>query len=73
MTGEKILKVLDFVRPQTVKTLRSFLGLTAYFHKHILNYALVVNPLHKMLLGGKNQPVTWDEQCIAAFAHIKAQ
>ena len=73
MTGEKILKVLDFVRPQTVKTLRSFLGLTAYFQNHILNYALVVNPLHKMLLGGKNQSVTWDEQCIAAFAHIKAQ
>ena len=30
MTGEKILKVQNFVRPQTVKTMRSFLGLTAY-------------------------------------------
>ena len=72
MSGEKILKVLDFVRPQTVKKQRSFLGLTAYFYKHILNYTLVVNPLHKMLLGWKNQSVIWDEQCIAAFAHIKA-
>ena len=68
MTGEKILKVQDFVRPQTVKTMRSFLGLTAYFHKHILNYAYVVKPLHKMLQVGKKQPLIWDEICIAAFA-----
>ena len=25
-----------------------------------------------MLLGGKNQSVIWDEQCIAAFAHTMA-
>ena len=53
MTGEKILKVQDFVRPQTVKAMRSFLGLTAYFHKHIVKYADVVRPLHKIMQVGK--------------------
>ena len=74
MTGEKILKVQNFVRPQTVKTIRSFLGLTAYFHKHILNYSDVTRPLHKMLTAGKtasgkdthgkNKPIIWDDECM---------
>ena len=53
--------------------MRSFLGLTAYFHKHILNYAQVVKPPHKMLQVGKKQPLIWDDICIAAFAQIKSE
>ena len=62
--------------------MRSFLGLTAYFHKHILNYADVTRPLHKMLqtgrktngknTTGKNKPIIWDDICIAAFDQIKS-
>ena len=84
MTKEKILKVQNFVRPQTVKAMRSFLGLTAYFHKHILRYAVVTGPLNKMVAAGKkakapgkefqgkNKPIIWDDECIAAFDEIKS-
>ena len=84
MTKEKIIKVQNFVRPQTVKTLSSFLGLAAYFHKHILRFADVTRPLNKMLASGKkaktsgkeaqgkNKPAIWDEECIAAFDEIKS-
>ena len=63
--------------------MRSFLGLT-YFHKHILRYADVTRSLNKMLAAGKkakapeketqgkNKPITWDDECIAAFDEIKS-
>ena len=84
MTKEKILKVINFVRPQTVKAMHSFLGLTAYFYKHILNYAAVTKSLHTMLatgkkakapgkeFQGKNKLLTWNDECIAAFEEIKS-
>ena len=71
MSEEKITKVLNFVRPTTVKPLRSFLGLTAYFHKHILDYAHLVRPLHMMAQGGNSKPVSWTQEAEAAFNAIK--
>ena len=37
--------VADFSRPVTNKNVRSFLGLTGYYHKFIPDYATVALPL----------------------------
>ncbi len=52
MSREKIQKVLDFPTPQTVRTLRSFLGQVNYFKDHIPNSATYMKPPHDLLAEG---------------------
>ena len=44
----KIEAVQNYPIPENVKALRSFLGLSGYYRKHIFNYSKIARPLHKL-------------------------
>lgn len=46
---EKLRKVFEFELPQSVRQLRSFLGLANYFHDHVEGYAEVAGPLYNLI------------------------
>ena len=59
----------DCPQPTNVHEIRSFLGLTNYFRKHMRGYAKIAAPLHN--LTKKDVPYVWTEQCEAAFRGLK--
>ena len=67
---QKIEAVTDFPRPVTKKDVRSFLGLTGYYRKFVLNYAVIALPLTDCT---KNAPtnVNWTDACEAAVTELK--
>lgn len=83
MSPDKIQKVLEFTRPETVKELRSFLGLVNYFRDHLHRHSEAVNPLHRLLKiacgDGKlntkkgnqsKKPLPWSEEFSAAYDKV---
>lgn len=77
---EKISTIRDYLVPQTLKQLRSFLGLSCYYRKFIKDYAKITKPLTLHLRGENgmvkaNQSskvvITLDEAAIEAFNKIK--
>ena len=46
---EKKLHVLNFRRPETASQMKSFLGLTSQFRKHVQNYGVLAASLHNMI------------------------
>ena len=61
--------------PPNVTEVRSFLGFTNFYQRFIKNYAQVVKPLYKLILGenasGKQNPIKWDLECQNAFDNLK--
>ncbi|XP_030000944.1 uncharacterized protein LOC115426854 [Sphaeramia orbicularis] len=45
--------VSDWLVPQNVKELRSFLGLAPYYHRYILGFATFASPLHQLTQKGQ--------------------
>lgn len=46
---EKIQAIVDWETPQTVESLRSFLGLASYFRKFVKDFSLIAGPLHDVV------------------------
>jgi RNase H-like domain found in reverse transcriptase len=68
MTQEKIRSVLDFQIPSVSKQLKSFFGLTTYFHDFVGNHSAVVKPLNSMLSNySKTKKVEWTKESLEAF------
>jgi hypothetical protein len=69
----KIQKVLDFVRPDTVKGLQSFLGLVNFFHSHIMSYSDMVKPLFNLLKEAKENKdqIPWTLHYLKYFEGLK--
>ena len=61
--------VKTFPRPTSVKETRAFLALTAFFHKHIKDRAIIAAPLFK--LTKKNAIFQWTPKCQASFEDLK--
>jgi len=65
----KLVAVKEFPHPETVKMLRSFLGLASYYRRFISAFAKVAAPLHA--LTKKGVEFVWDEACEEAFTKLK--
>lgn len=66
---EKIKAVANFKKPNNVKAVQSFLGLTGYFRKFIKNYSLIAKPMTDLLK--KDVEFDFDERCEKAFIELK--
>ena len=84
---EKVRAVVDWKRPETLRELRGFLGLSGYYRRFLPKYAAIASPLHNLLRGhesvrrkGKKKLVVdeersvkakWDDPCEEAFTQLK--
>lgn len=50
---DKIVAVRNWITPTSVKELRSFLGLSGYYHKFVRNYGIICKPLTNLLRKGQ--------------------
>ncbi|GBG73420.1 hypothetical protein CBR_g16136 [Chara braunii] len=66
---EKVTGIRDWPRPQSVTEMRSFLGMTGYYHNFVKNHSIVASPLTD--LTRLDTPWEWTERCEAAFRHLK--
>ncbi len=66
---KKIAAMVNFPRPTSVTTLRSFLGLVTYYHKFIDHFAERVAILYT--LTSKKEGWLWTDECEMAFSDIK--
>lgn len=64
----KVQCILDWPKPQTLKALRGFLGITGYYRKFVAHYGLIAKPLSNML---KHNNFVWTPPAEAAFIQLK--
>jgi transposase InsO family protein len=65
----KVKAVIDFPTPTSLKTIRSFLGLTSYYRRFIQSYAKISFPLRQALQ--KDRPFQWTEPMNRSFEELK--
>ena len=67
--SRKVEAVENFPRPNTVKQLKSFLGLTSYYRKFVPQFSNIAAPLHKLMK--KDVKFTWGQDQEVAFNTLK--
>jgi hypothetical protein len=65
----KVKDVLDWVVPQIVKEVRSFLGLAGYYRRLIENFSKIAKPLTSLLEKGVD--FSWTDERQMAFEELK--
>jgi hypothetical protein len=65
----KLKAVEGFPVPTNLTEVRSFLGLTTYYHRFVPSYSTVAEPLYR--LQKKNVHFEWTADCQSAFERIK--
>ena len=65
----KVKDVLEWETPQTVKEVRSFLGLAGYYRRFIENFSKIAKPLTSLL--EKNVAFVWTDERQRAFDELK--
>lgn len=77
----KVKDIIDYRKPETLRALRSFLGLSGYYRRFIRDYASIVKPLTKYLRGenghvsshkSKHTKIVLDDEAIQAFKRVKS-
>jgi len=68
-TDEKILKILNWPRPKTVRNVRGFLGLCGVVRIWIRDYSMITRPLTE--LWRKDQSFIWTQEREQAFQKLK--
>jgi transposase InsO family protein len=66
---EKLKAVENFVRPLSVKQLRTFLGLASYYRRFIYQFAKIAYPLNNLLK--HDVPYEWTTDCEESFQTLK--
>lgn len=73
---EKVKALDTWPAPKTVRDVRQVLGFMSYYRRFVPNFAQLARPLHA-LVGGKAKrgrvpgPITWSDECQAAFNELK--
>jgi hypothetical protein len=65
----KVKEVLDWKPPTSVSEAPSFLGLTGYYRRFILNFSMVAKPITELLKKGNKY--IWNDACDEAFKVLK--
>lgn len=65
----KIKAIVNYPRPRNQKELRSFLGLSNYYRKFIINYSKIAQPLNNLLK--KNTDFNWGDKHEESFNILK--
>lgn len=69
-TDPKKIKIIDdWLAPQCVKDLRSFLGMAGYYRKYVKNFGLISKPLTNLLK--KGEVYVWTSEAEASFQALK--
>lgn len=69
MDADRVGVILNFKRPNNIKSLRAFLGLINYDHRFVNNYASLTTPLYRLLR--KATKWQWETEEQDAFERIK--
>lgn len=72
-TNKNIEKIMKFKRPETVKQVKSFVGLCSYYRKFIKNFATISAPLSDLTKGDpkSNTKVKWNDKAEESFNKLK--
>ena len=65
----KVQGISEWLTPQTVKDVRSFLGFCNFYRVFIKNFSDIAHPLNDLTC--KNEQFIWSSECDAAFLHLK--
>jgi hypothetical protein len=68
MDSDKVLAVVDWPAPRTVRAVRGFLGLVGYYRKFIKGFGTIAAPLTALL---KKDGFLWTDQAATAFEALK--
>ena len=66
---ERVQAVLDWTPPESVKQVRSFLGLASYCRRFVENFSKVAKPLTE--LPKKDKQFQWTPKCEESFQELK--
>src|SRR3954464_12210342 len=66
---ERVQAILDWTPPETVKQVRSFLGLASYCRRFVENFSKVAKPLTELLK--KDKKFEWTPKCEESFQELK--
>lgn len=69
-SDSKIEVMLNWARPNSVKVVHEFLGLTDYYHKFIKHFPLIRRPLNNLL---KEWSFVWNEEATKAFETLQQE
>ena len=69
MQKEKVVGVLEWPRPKTVKEVQKFLGLANYYRRFIKNFAKIAKLMHKFVR--KDKKWSWGDKQEKAFKQLK--
>jgi hypothetical protein len=69
---DKVRAVKEYLRPRSKEDVRSFLGLSGYYRKHIKNLSELALPLTDLTKKDKATIVKWSEACEKAFNDLKS-
>ena len=66
----KVKDVLNWMPPQNVSEIRSFLGLAGYYRRFIQDFSKIAKLMTKLLEKGKD--FEWSSECQASFEELKS-
>lgn len=71
MSDEKIKSILEATEPGNIAQLRSFLGMTSFYHRHIPGPSMQSPRVHELL--NKGSTWQWSEKHRQKFSNLKRQ
>src|SRR4051812_44719934 len=66
---KRVQAILDWTPHESVKQVRSFLGLASYCHRFVGNFSKVAKPLTELLK--KDKKFQWTPKCEESFQELK--